>query len=607
MVNWVDGGIKWEVRVSTDGDFVKLGKSTLYPFVAGGGGIPVGWTQFISSNAGPIGAVGDVSWTTAYGRFSVGNLGTDPHNAKLYGIYRDFTINPNKRWLIQVQARTTAGRSSALRYVKWIAPAGPGNTYYSQVWTYEDWENVSLYTATITDTTMRVSLYAAPYTAADSAPHAPADANWGIQFQNVTLVEMEPTYPPPTWKTITCDIHSLTTHHGRDKFLSRYDVATAQLEIINDDGEFTYGLADWLRPGRFINVRATEPGSGFYAFYYGIIDSITNGFTLDGHAVVSFACVDISSLLSNITVPTYSDQYDTFVSGARFLNVAQSAGWHPQFITYATGIYVQQAILANGRTVRDELGLIADSEGGAFYGDRSGRLAYRDRNWTTTDSWMNTVQAELLATPTNDNLPPVDAFPTSSSVRIIELRSIATDWSRDRIVNEATLANAGGTSITTSDFDSQTKYGPRTYQRLDLINDNTHPEYLTERTSDIMKGYADAILRVNNVEYTPQPDDYWFSLNAFLNWAVRVRYEHPTEHWGFTVVSHIQGLTHTITAKSWRVTFTLDQPEAFSYYRLSTAGWDNGLWDDALWDGLGTESAWTHGDTWNDPNTKWGT
>src|SRR4051812_39868567 len=114
MGSWVDEGMTIDVRVSTAGGFVKLGKSTVYPFVAGGGGIPSGWTQFVSSNAGPSGVPGDVSWDTTYGRFSVGNLGTDVHGAKTYGIYRDFTINPNKRWLIQVQCRTTANRTTCL-------------------------------------------------------------------------------------------------------------------------------------------------------------------------------------------------------------------------------------------------------------------------------------------------------------------------------------------------------------------------------------------------------------------------------------------------------------------------------------------------------------
>ena len=216
MVNWQDGGIKWEVRASTAGDFVKLGKPTTYPFESGGaGGVPLGWTQYLVNNiGGATPPASDVSWTTSYGRFSIGNLGTNVHHGMLYGIYRDFVIPTGKRWLVQVQCRTTENRSTCIRYVKYVAPAGPGYNYLSQVWSYDDWEDVSLYTSTMNATTMRVTLYAAPYTAADVAPHAPTDVNWGIQFQNFTLVEMESSYPNPTWKTITCDIHGMTTHHS---------------------------------------------------------------------------------------------------------------------------------------------------------------------------------------------------------------------------------------------------------------------------------------------------------------------------------------------------------------------------------------------------------
>lgn len=607
MSSWLDDGLKLIIEASTAGDFVKLGTATEYPFVAGGSGYPTGWNQWLSNSAGPPpGLATDVSWTTSYGRFSIGNIGTDVHSPKLYGIYRDFPTTPGKRYLVQVQARTTDGRSSAIRYVKF------GNlsatVYYSQVWTYDDWEQVSLYTGVWGYTTLRVWLYAAPYDAAGSG-HAPADANWGIQFQNVTIIEQEASYPTPTWKEITCDIHNLTTHYGRDKFLNRYDVATAQIDLFNNDGEYMYGLSDWLRPGRFIRIRIQKPTGNPWSHYYGIIDSVSNGFTLDGRAVVTLACIDTSSLLSNMTVPTYSDQFDTFLSGARFRNLLFASGWHPQFEFNDPGLYTQQAILANGRSVRDELGLIADSEGGMFYCNRTGVLEYRDRSFYAASPTINTVQAELLATPYKTNLPLTDGVPNDANMEIIPLRSISTEWSRDRVINTVTMANQGGTAIITQNYDSQTKYGPRTYQRLDLLNDNTHPEYLTERTSDVMTGYTDAILRVNSVSFVPSPiNDAWqFAIVAFLGHMVRVRYEHPTEGWGFAVVSYIQGITHSFTTHEWTVTLTLDQPRAFNFWRSSDTGWDIATWDVVLWDEFGNEAAyWNSGEKWNDPNTRWG-
>lgn len=590
-MTWIDDGLDITVNVSTAGDFVKLGKTTQYPFMVGAAGLPMGWTQYLASG----GAVGDVSWTTgAGGRFSVGNLTTtDIHAGKLYGIYRDFPVTSGKRYLVQVQCRTTANRTTAIRYVNFGNASG--SIYNSQVWSYPDWEQVSLYTGTFNYSTLRVYLYAAPYTL--STIHAPADANWGIQFQNVTIVEMDASYPDPTWHPVTCDVQSLAVHFGRDKFLNRYDVGTAQLTVLNNDGEFTYGLGtdSWgFRPGRFIQVighRQGTPSYDLFSIYYGVIDNITNGFTVDGKSTVVLSCVDVSSLLSTTTVPTYSDEGEYFVSGTRFRNLAYAAGWHPQYITYDAGVYTQQAILANGRTVRDELGLIGDSEGGAFYADRTGRLIYRDRNWSSSTNAYTQVQAELLATPTRA-IPPVDNVPTVSYAPIVELTDIQTEWSRDRIVNLLSLGNQGGTAFVTIDASSQSKYGPRTYQRLDFLNDERHDEYTLERTQDIMTGYTDAILRVNNVTFRPNLDTRNFALTVFLNYPVRVRYEHPVEGWGFACVTRVQGFTQTWTPNDWEVTLTLDQPLTFTYWILSSTGWDAALWDVGIWDEKGNEHSY---------------
>lgn len=590
-MTWIDDELALRVNVSTSGDFVKLGTTTTYPFTAGGSGMPAGWSQYLSGG----GVATDVSWDTSYGRFSIGNIGTDIHGSKRYGIYRDFNIVSGKRYLIQVQCRTTANRTTSIRYVEWAAPASDTRNYSSQVWSYDDWEQVSLYTAKRNDTTLRVWLFAAPYTL--STIHAPSDANWGIQFQNFAIVQQDEFPPTPVWHNVVCDVRSLVIHYGRDRFLNRFDVASATIEVVNNEGTFNYASAtDWgLRPGRFISITG-DYNFAHYDLYFGIIDRISNGFTIDGKAFATLECVDVSSLLSNYTVPSYSDQGETMLAGYRFRNLLYSVGWHPSYMAWAPQGWNQQAILANGRNVRDELGLISDSEGGAFYTTRDGRVYYYDRSFQTN---FTEVRADITATPYRDYAPKVDDIPNESGTPIIEAHAIQTEWSRDRVVNQVTLANQNGTAIVTQDYASQTKYGPRTYQRLDFLNDNAHPEYLDQRTQDIMSGYTDAVLRVNTVEFRPRAADYQRVMSLWLGQLVRVRYEHPAEHWGFAVVSHIQGFTYAFTPHGWNVQLTIDQPVSFVSYVHSDNGWDDASWDVGLWDESGYEGAyWDSGETW---------
>lgn len=586
---WHDEDLKVRTYTSLTGDFVSLGTATTYPFEKPTSGVPQGWTAFIENG----GTFTDVVYSTQLGRTSIANVGTDIHHGKRYGIWRDFTIIPGKRYLVRVQARTTTGRTHTIRYVYYARPASLTWEKLSQVWSYDDWENVSLPIITNTSTSIRIGLMAAPYTMDPKGMET--DANWGVQFQNVTLVEMEYAYPAPTWKELTCETKKFTCHYGRDKFTERYNTATAQITLDNESGEFGYGAPnnDDIRPGRFVKATVTLPNeSTERPLYFGLIDSLTNSYELDGTASVIVSCVDTSTLLANSNVMTVGSRDDTFSSSGRFRYLLNSVNWHPSYMNAADGKFTMQTIVSNGRTIRDEAGIIGDSEGGFVFSDRDGVYWFHGRGWPATQTTQTTVQAELLGTPNRD-APNIDGFPTVANPPLIELRALGTDWSRDRIVNVLQLANQQGTSFTYTDTASQKKYGPFTYQRLDFVNvDDEYgapTDYLDQRANDLMVGYTDAILRVNSVGFRPDVDAFKWASTFWLNDLVRVRYEQPKIGWGWLVVSHIQGFTHTFDPKNWEVSVNLDDPESFTYYQSAHgSGWDEAHWDMDVWDGFGS-------------------
>jgi hypothetical protein len=303
-----------------------------------------------------------------------------------------------------------------------------------------------------------------------------------------------------------------------------------------------------------------------------------------------------------MTVPTMSSRADTYSAMGRFNNLLQGIGWDPNNLWYGYAKFTQQAIVSNGRTVRDEIGLIADSEGGWQFTDRIGRITFFGRDWPNQEPRLKTVQAELLATPTRD-IPVIDAIPTVPNVPIVELRGLVTDWTRDRIVNILQIANQAGSAFTYNNYLSQQKYGPFSYQRLDFVNDNAgEPSYANQRANDYMTGYTDPVLRVNSVSFRPDASNLKWAATVWLNDLLRVRYEHPEQGWGFLVCTHVQGFTHTLTPTSWEMSTTLDHPESFTYYQNSGgAGWDEGTWDINLWDEFGDEPGyWDSGEVWTD-------
>ena len=821
VAKWFDDGVRVQLAISTKGDFVSLGDRTAYPFEIGGGGVPLNWT-FETSNGG---VTGDVNLTTQLGRFSISNISTTNSNAaKYYVIRRDFPVTYGHRYLLQVQSRTMDNKSRVVRGITYQYN-GTGTEYGTQKPTESDWEQIALNPQPTSGITfIRVRLKINYY----QWPGENEMFDWGGQWQNFALVDMLSTYPPPEWKDITCEVKECAIAYGRSRFTGRFEVATASIAVVNVDGQFTYQLNHpWgFRPGRFIKATFIHPDGTQYPAFYGLVDSVTDDFPIDGKAIARLDCIDTSSLLSNITVPTASSDTTTYYSGGRFRAVLVAAGWHPQFMSYTTGVYVQQGIYASGRTVRDELGIIADSEGSYFWCSRTGLLTYLDRSYPPTLATFNTVQAELLAecptyldeikwvfpgvdgngmsTPYDyrynlthyewvfrvafddingpkqtimsagnswsiskvagsanfeymgvsayvsdapaplvngeplwihiqfsnsarsatfsyapDNGPNkrpvsfvrfgnvitggsgaysatnkdifiganntgltqsfkgrlysltwlnqhtggvilihintdtfagidpgvteftiptgqtitvtqtvpneivqldpvapyrlaiVDTVPTKDHAPLQHLRAFETDWSRDRVINDIQLANAGGSAFQAVDFESQKKYGPRTYQRFDFVNDNSHPEYLTERTADYMDGWTEAMLRVNRVTFNPNAETYKWVMQMFMTDLVRVRYTHPTEGWGIAIASHIQGYIHNLTTNGWETSLNLDQPESFAYYAEGSgnSGWDIGYWDIDIWDGAGTPNTPAHWNAkylWSNPNSKWG-
>jgi hypothetical protein len=200
-----------------------------------------------------------------------------------------------------------------------------------------------------------------------------------------------------------------------------------------------------------------------------------------------------------------------------------------------------------------------------------------------------------------------DLVPTLPTAPLLYPNGLETDWNQSRVINQVSLANSGNTARVYANSDSQREYGVKSYQRFDFVNhrsaDNDY------RGNDYLSRYGDAVLRLNSLTYNLEvnsPAIKW-TLAAYLNWLIRVRYDHPYEHWGWQITTHIQAIEHSITPTDWHVNLSLDDPLSYIDTQVSI-GWDMSVWDEDLWDELSQyEGAyWNSGELWNDPKTTWG-
>lgn len=596
--DWQLHGVDLKVELATSGELVYGGTTTLFPFETGGlNGVPLYWSFYEAGEAIPTPA--NYNLTTASGVFSI-SIKTLPPTGRSAGIYSfAFPIKPGYRYMLSCQAkRMDAYVNPVFRNMtfqrsndggqSWTYSGGSGSAY-----ALNDWEDLNSTTNPIPAgfTLGRWQLFGGPQTNTNTI--------WGVQFKDLLILELAPEPAPLVWHDITCDVRSLAIRYGRERFTNRYDAGTLQVVLNNDDGEYTYQTAHPLnlRPGRQVRVIASYEDVS-YPLAFGILDSITEGYSLDGRVVSTWQCVDPTTILSNKTTETGSTA--TVKSGKRINNILDQSGY--AFRDLDEGVWYTDGLHDSGRSLRDEAGVTADSEGAAFFAERNGTIVYRDRNWRTTDPMLMNVTADMLARP-DGPLEVVDQIPTLPDAPAICLSELQTDWSLARVMNIVSLANAGGTAQTFIDEASVSAHGPHTYERMDFVLRGNSPDPLPIRAADLMDGYANPVLRVTSLSFAPGLSGDWaYCLSVFLNWMVRVWYMNEQNDWGYAVAVHVQSVEHRITPSDWSMTMAVDVPESFVEIEDNDFGWDMGLWDDALWDQVAVAGA-----LWSDPEYTWST
>ena len=602
---WNDVGVSFDVELSTSGDLVQLGNQTDYPFVAGGNnGGPYGWlTRYAGAQA--TWATFNVTTDTSLNRFSVSTVAAS--RAGEYVIAEiDIPFKVGYAYRFYTDVRTMDTKASA-RFIVGLKGFTTETNFsylaYTDGQTDTNWVTVTNGTVPIPSNVIRLQLQIQIGSSA-------AGVLYGGQYTNLYTIEVPPTVPPIEWRDITCDVMAMGIRYGRERFTNRYEVGTCSLTLKNDDGEYTYHANHpfGLEPGRMVKIVARHEGID-YPQFFGVIDTIGEGYSIEGHSTTVFQLIDPSSVFSNVKTPTIHTSYIVpLYPGERIKRLIDAVGYRDYLLD--TGVFAMQPIEGSGRTIRDEIHLTAESEGGSFFADRDGTLIYEDRNWPTTDPKLMNVTADISAAPHVDVMPIVDEVPTLPDAPIICPRELRTDWSLARVINYVELANRGGTAKVYQDQASQKKHGIQTYSRMDFLLQSA--SLLDTRASDLMTGYAEPVLRVNSVEFNTAvnpPGEGWpWCLSVFLNWLIRVWYLHPRNDWGYAVVTHVQSIEHRITTRDWSITMAIDRPLAFTELALSSEfGWDGGIWDEALWDQTEVSGGlWSHGYLWSNAPSKWG-
>ena len=381
----------------------------------------------------------------------------------------------------------------------------------------------------------------------------------------------------PLWVDVTCHFRSVEIDGGVDYTVGRFTTGTAQLVAENASGWAGLLLERELdiRVRRAIRVLAvvTAPGisQGLQVpLFRGYLDGITPIYLAGGRPGVQFDCVDALALFAaddplELDPPVGAGE----LSGARVNRILDRAGWAPTWRDIDAGqVTVQATNLA--RPYADELGVTADTEGGALFIGPAGDVIFRDRDWLRTGAGH---------TFTIGNTVAGDACPTAW----------ITGQSMGELVSQVALANAGGTVRNYRDGVTFSQIGPATYRRFDLIA--TDPAQLDILAGRILavRGYVTA--RVRGTTLSLLGDPRWAStMLGALRYGTRILavYEDPAGADSFSFATVVTRISHRIDADGdWLLTLGLEDAAPYA----PAQPWGAARWGMDNWTSAGLDVA----------------
>jgi hypothetical protein len=398
----------------------------------------------------------------------------------------------------------------------------------------------------------------------------------------------------PTWMDITCDTLSFQCEYGRQRTTDRFIAGTATVLVRN-----TTGWADPLpvddpytsnvRPGRAIRMGVIHVDHGPRWLFYGFVDAVTPTYDATEPDLVELACIDALGEMNRAEfVPLDPAPPETITTRIdRVLDLARWPGGRdlqPTADTVIGGELSGQAA--------DLIGQAADSDGGVVFGDTTGTICYRSRDWQTF----------LPGTPLDGiigDAPPnrvifgeynylwfgaqvVEGEPVNAGEvcpirweRPFNRADIATRVIVGRDGDDATL-------IQLDDPEAQRLYGIEPFKRTDLLTESSDVLALLARRALATRG-AGTAPRVRSVSLDARTSgdalDLMATVDVYKPSRYRCRLVYPRGI-VFDGEYFATGVSHEITATSWALELNLDSAEPFTH---PPERWDTGHWDATTW------------------------
>lgn len=282
---------------------------------------------------------------------------------------------------------------------------------------------------------------------------------------------------------VTQFVAGITIDRGKSRELDRFSAGQLRVAFHNDNRWFDPFYTDSPYYEQFVPKRQVVITVNGTRQFTGYIDDIDLEYNLGNTKSYAYIiCSDAFSQLSSTTLDAYNNSIQK--TGERIDTILSlpEVNWPASERNIDTGQQTLQAdVISDGTNALSYLQLVEQSEPGALFIDKSGKVAFKDR---------------INQAPLTENI----IFADSPITNGVPYDNIQVVYGSENLYNRISITRTGGTAQIADDAFSQSVYGIQALYESDLLMETDSDALLTAEY--LLQQYKLPELRFSSVGFT---------------------------------------------------------------------------------------------------------